>query len=112
MFRTGYRNEAADKLIIEARAIREKAKRLELYGEVESPIIDDRALMCTHGIPMTSAATKKSKGYEPCLCRAVLRRRRRYPDRLHKRIVCRCKCYSVPLRVRPRPISLAKLERS
>jgi peptide/nickel transport system substrate-binding protein len=65
MLRTGYKNEAADKLIIEARATRSKAKRKELYTAVEGMINEDCALMYTHSIPLTSAATKKLKGFAP-----------------------------------------------
>ncbi len=65
MLRTGYKNEQVDKLIIEARATRDNAKRKELYTEVESLVNDDCALIYTHGVPLTSAATKKLKGYQP-----------------------------------------------
>ncbi len=65
MLRTGYKNEAADKLIIEARATRDKAKRIELYTEVESLINDDCAIIYAHAIPLTSAGVKSLKGYKP-----------------------------------------------
>jgi ABC-type transport system substrate-binding protein len=63
--RTGYKNEAADKLIIAARATRDKSTRLEMYTDVESMVNEDCALIYTHCIPLTSAATKKLKDYEP-----------------------------------------------
>ena len=63
--RTGYKNEKADKLIIEARTTADKAKRMELYTEVENLVNEDAALIYTHAVPLTSAATKRLKGYEP-----------------------------------------------
>ena len=63
--RTGYKNEMADKLILEARATRSFARRHELYTEVESLINDDCAINYLHGVPLTSAATKRLKGYQP-----------------------------------------------
>ncbi|MEZ5856367.1 MAG: hypothetical protein R3D67_17045 [Hyphomicrobiaceae bacterium] len=63
--RTGYKNERADKLIAEARMTLDKAKRLELYTEVESIINDDCAIIYTHAVPLTSAGTKRLKGYTP-----------------------------------------------
>ena len=63
--RTGYKNERADKLIVEARATRDFKKRLELYTEVESEVNDDCSLIYTHAVPLTSAGTKKLKGYQP-----------------------------------------------
>ena len=41
--RTGYKNEKADKLIMEARVTLDQAKRKELYTEVENIINDDCA---------------------------------------------------------------------
>ena len=43
--RTGYKNEEADKLIIEARATADLKKRLELYTEVESLVNEDLSLI-------------------------------------------------------------------
>ena len=63
--RTGYKNEKADKLIDEARLTLDKAKRLELYTEVEGIINDDCAIIYTHAVPLTSAGTKKLQGYKP-----------------------------------------------
>ena len=63
--RTGYKNEMADKLILEARATRSFARRHELYTEVESLINDDCTINYLHGVPLTSAATKRLKGYQP-----------------------------------------------
>ncbi|MFP6774723.1 MAG: ABC transporter substrate-binding protein [Alphaproteobacteria bacterium] len=63
--RTGYKNEAADKLIVAARATRDKQVRMEMYTDVESMVNEDCALIYTHGIPLTSAATKKLKDYAP-----------------------------------------------
>jgi peptide/nickel transport system substrate-binding protein len=63
--RTGYKNEAADKLIVAARATRDKQTRLEMYTDVESMVNEDSALIYTHAIPLTSAGTKKLKDYKP-----------------------------------------------
>jgi peptide/nickel transport system substrate-binding protein len=63
--RTGYKNEEADKLIIAARATRDKQTRLEMYTDVESMVNEDSALIYTHGIPLTSAGSKKLKDYKP-----------------------------------------------
>lgn len=63
--RTGYVNEKADKLILEARATREMSKRLELYTEVESLVNDDCVQIYTHAVPLTSAGVKRLKGYQP-----------------------------------------------
>ncbi len=63
--RVGYKNEQVDKLIIEARGTRDRNKRLELYTEVESLVNDDAALIYTHAVPLTSAGTRRLKGYQP-----------------------------------------------
>ena len=65
VLRTGYKNEQADKLILEARATREMSKRLELYTEVESLVNEDCALIYTHAVPLTSAGIKGLQGYQP-----------------------------------------------
>ncbi len=65
--RTGYVNLEADKLIIQARATREKSKRIELYTAVESMVNDDCVNIYTHCIPLTTAATKNLKGYTPAI---------------------------------------------
>jgi len=65
--RTGYKNERADDLIIQASQISDIEKRKELYTEVESIVNDDCGLIYTHCIPLTSAAHKRVKGYEPAI---------------------------------------------
>ena len=65
--RTGYKNEQADKLILEARQTTDINKRKELYTAVESILNDDCGLIYTHCIPLTSAAHKRVKGYEPAI---------------------------------------------
>ena len=67
MKRTGYKNERADKLILEARQHTDINKRKELYTEVESILNDDCGLIYTHCIPLTSAAHKRVKGYQPAI---------------------------------------------
>jgi peptide/nickel transport system substrate-binding protein len=63
--RTGFKNEKADKLIIEARTVRDMEKRKQIYAEVE--FFNDTATteIYTHCVPLTSAASKKLKGYQP-----------------------------------------------
>lgn len=63
--RTGYVNEQADKLIVQARLTRDFKKRLELYTEVESLVNEDAVLIYSHGVPLTTAATKRLKDYTP-----------------------------------------------
>jgi peptide/nickel transport system substrate-binding protein len=63
--RTGYKNEKVDELITKARATRNFEQRMELYTEVESHVNEDAVLIYTHGVPLTSAATKKLKDYTP-----------------------------------------------
>jgi peptide/nickel transport system substrate-binding protein len=63
--RTGYKNEKVDKLIAEARKTLNKNKRLEIYTEVESLVNDDCAIIYTHAVPLTTAGTKRLKGYQP-----------------------------------------------
>ncbi|MGE0766048.1 MAG: ABC transporter substrate-binding protein [Hyphomicrobiaceae bacterium] len=63
--RTGYKNEKVDKLIGEARLTLDKAKRIELYTEVENLINEDCAIIYTHAVPLTCAGAKRLKGYKP-----------------------------------------------
>ncbi|NKC13591.1 MAG: hypothetical protein GKR94_15785 [Gammaproteobacteria bacterium] len=53
------------KLILEARAVLDAEKRKEMYREVEGIVNDDCGFIYTHCVPLTSAAHKRVKGYEP-----------------------------------------------
>jgi len=63
--RTGYHNERADKLILEARATLDFNKRKEMYREVEGIINDDCGFIYTHCVPLTSAAHNRVVDYGP-----------------------------------------------
>jgi len=63
--RTGYRNEAVDKLIQEARITRDRRKRLTLYTEVENIINQELPLIYTHTVPLLQGGVKSLAGYEP-----------------------------------------------
>jgi len=63
--RTGYVNEKADKLILEAQQTLDKAKRLELYQAVEVMVNEDVPMLYTHYIPLLEAGVKSLKGYAP-----------------------------------------------
>lgn len=63
--RHGFKSERADKLIEEARLTLDRNKRMELYAEVEGIVNDECALIYTHGVPLTSAGSKRLKGYKP-----------------------------------------------
>lgn len=65
--RVGFKNEKVDKLIDEARLSRDKAKRMELYTEVDKIVNDEAALIYCHAVPLTSAGVKNLKGYEPAI---------------------------------------------
>ena len=63
--RTGFKNERADKLILEAQNTLDKGKRHELYMEVENIVNEELPMLYTHYIPLIQAGVKKLKGYQP-----------------------------------------------
>ncbi len=65
--RVGFSNETCDKLIDEARTTLDQEKRKELYREVDNIVNAEAALIYHHSVPLTGAAVKKLKGYEPQL---------------------------------------------
>ncbi|MCA8927948.1 MAG: ABC transporter substrate-binding protein [Alphaproteobacteria bacterium] len=65
--RSGFKSERADKLIEEARVTLDQGKRKEIYREVDGIVNDEAALIYAHAIPVTSAAAKKVRGYEPAI---------------------------------------------
>jgi ABC-type transport system substrate-binding protein len=62
-----FRNEKADQLIIEARKTADKAKRLELYREVENIINDELPRLYTHHLTLLEAGVMNLKGYQPAI---------------------------------------------
>lgn len=63
--RTGFVNEKADKLILEAQKTLEPAKRLELYTAVEEIVNEEVPMLYTHYIPLLEAGVKNLKGFAP-----------------------------------------------
>ncbi|WP_422002836.1 ABC transporter substrate-binding protein [Reyranella sp.] len=63
--RHGYVNEKVDQLILAARVERDKAKRRQMYGDVESLINQDLPLIYTHYVSLLQAGVKKIHGYKP-----------------------------------------------
>ncbi len=62
-----FRNERADKLIIEARKTADKKKRLELYREVETIVNDELPRLYTHHLTLLEAGTLNVKDYTPAI---------------------------------------------
>lgn len=63
--RTGFKNEKADKLVLEAQQTLDKAKRLELYQAVEEIVNEELPMLYTHYIPLLFAGTKSLKNFAP-----------------------------------------------
>ena len=60
-----FRNERADKLIVEARQTINKQKRLELYAEIESIVNDELPFLYIHNLTLLEAGVMNLKGYQP-----------------------------------------------
>jgi peptide/nickel transport system substrate-binding protein len=65
--RVGFKNERCDKLIEEARLTLDNNLRKEMYTEVDSIVNDEAALICHHGVPLTTAGVKSLQGYAPAI---------------------------------------------
>lgn len=63
--RSGFVNEKADKLILEAQTTLDTAKRLELYTAVEEIVNEELPHLYTHFVPLLEAGVKTLKGYTP-----------------------------------------------
>lgn len=63
--RIGYANEKVDQLILAAAVERDRAKRRQMYADVDSLVNQDLPLLYTHFVPLMQASTKKLKGYKP-----------------------------------------------
>ena len=62
-----FRNERADKLIVEARQTADKAKRLEMYREVETIVNEELPTLYTHHLTLLEAGAMNLKNYQPAI---------------------------------------------
>jgi peptide/nickel transport system substrate-binding protein len=62
-----FRNERADKLIIEARQTADKAKRLELYHEIDTIVNEELPVLYTHHLTLLEAGGMNIKDYRPSI---------------------------------------------
>ena len=62
-----FNSEKADQLILEALKTGDKAKRLELYHEVENIIIDEIPLIYTHHLTLLEAGVMNLNDYRPSI---------------------------------------------
>ena len=62
-----FRNEKADQLILEARKTADRAKRLELYREVENIINDELPRLYTHHLTLLEAGVMNLQNYQPSI---------------------------------------------
>lgn len=60
-----FKNEKVDKLILEARATANKAKRLEIYAEVNSLVNEELPMLYIHHLTLLQAGAKNLMGYQP-----------------------------------------------
>ena len=64
--RIGYKNEKADQIIVAARQERDRAKRRQMYADVETLVNRDLPMLYTHYVPLLMAGNRvRVKGYEP-----------------------------------------------
>lgn len=64
--RIGYRNEQVDQLIHAARKERDRAKRKQMYADVETLVNRDLPMLYTHFVPLMMAGSRaRVKGYAP-----------------------------------------------
>jgi peptide/nickel transport system substrate-binding protein len=64
---SGFRNEKADGLILEARQTGDLAKRLALYAAVESIVNEELPLLYLHHLTMLTAGVAHLHGYQPAI---------------------------------------------
>jgi peptide/nickel transport system substrate-binding protein len=62
-----FRNEKADQLILEGRKTADKAKRLEIYREVENIINEELPRLYTHHLTLLEAGVMNLKDYRPAI---------------------------------------------
>ncbi|MDP1748890.1 MAG: ABC transporter substrate-binding protein [Reyranella sp.] len=64
--RIGYKNEKADQIIVAARQERDRAKRRQMYADVETLVNRDLPMLYTHYVPLMMAGNRaRVKGYTP-----------------------------------------------
>ena len=56
--RNGYKNEKADQIILAARKERDRAKRKQMYADVETLVNRDLPILYTHFVPLMMASNK------------------------------------------------------
>ncbi len=62
-----FRSEKADQLILEGRKTPERAKRLEIYREVENIVNDEVPILYTHHLTLLEAGVMNLKDYRPSI---------------------------------------------
>jgi peptide/nickel transport system substrate-binding protein len=62
-----FRNERADKLILEARKTADIKKRLEIYREVDGIVNDELPYLYTHHLTLLEAGAMNIKNYQPAI---------------------------------------------
>lgn len=68
ILRTGYNSEQADKLVLAGKKEKDRKKRLEIYTDLETLIMDDLPLLYTNYVQLMSAATSNVNNYAPTFC--------------------------------------------
>ena len=63
--RIGYVNDKVDQLILAAKIERDKAKRRQMYADVDSIVNQDLPILYTHFVSILQAGNKKIRGYKP-----------------------------------------------
>jgi peptide/nickel transport system substrate-binding protein len=64
--RTGYKNDTADQIIAAARKERDRAKRRQMYADVETLVNRDLPMLYTHYVPAMMAGNRaRVKGFTP-----------------------------------------------
>ncbi len=64
---SGFRNDRADRLILEARSTADKAQRLKLYTALESIVNDELPILYLHHLTLLEAGTRNLQGYQPAI---------------------------------------------
>jgi peptide/nickel transport system substrate-binding protein len=62
-----FRNEKADQLILEARKTGDRAKRLEIYRDLETILSEELPILYTHHLTLLEAGAMNLKGYTPSI---------------------------------------------
>ena len=64
---SGFRNAQADRLILEARGVADKAARLERYTALESLLNEELPILYLHHLTLLEAGSMRLKGYQPAI---------------------------------------------